>query len=989
MNINAVNNNTYTNPVENQAKLPTGAAADKAVKAFEKVLTNVGGAMTSTDVKKTMNGISEGISSVEDQLKADAQAAKANLKALFNKLSGAEAVKLSEDGFDINDIEDEELVTVVDRIKIMLAAYNENYQAFAGAFDVEGSKELEGSNGNLAAKVAAKLNEGYMPATEENVTDVMSTVEMAKDIGEKMPLSEEAKAYMIDNEMEPTIENVYKANHSTITRGRQAQVSDRQWEQLRGQVDKIVEASGLPKDEKTFADAKWLIANEIPVTGENLILKNQLDELQFTYNEQDVIEAAVDSMVGGKKASDVLLVNDYNVWKEAAKAIYAVNTVTESQVADIVNSGRKVTIEEMISAMEKGEAVPKAEFTPESASAIKTMYEARIMMTATATVSVINQGIDIYAEDLSNLVELLRQAETRYINEQLTKADAGRITEADFAQISAVNAALFELRFMPCAAIGEIVSVEGTVSITKVSSIAMNTQRQYDQAGQAYENMSTKARSDMGDSIKAAMKASGESILNDLGFAVTEDNLRAVRILAYNSMEMSVENVLGVREVDSVLNQLMDNMQPQVVYEMIKDGINPMETDIETLNQYVNENYNVQDEAVKYSEFLYKLEQDAEISEEERSQYIGIYKVFHTLKKDGGKAVGALMNQAAEVNLKNLVMAVSSRKRYDMDVSLGVDAGMATVTGTMYFENLFAKMAKNISPGALKKASENAGNLEEMPMEQLAEAIEEYQDYDKEATKEYYFQAVEEARQYQDVEDNVMRLLTDNGQPVTFYNLMAATELMKGNRFFQSLRDRKDDNVNKAMDGILEKLDSKEELDEAYAQLKDSVEAVKEQVLSDSGNNSYLDIKELKNIGKTVNLISSLSNRQQYFIPFMADGGVGSINLKVVKTEANMGKMEMSFATESLGSVYVEVQVTEVKVTGYMVSDNAAGVDLIKENVDKIAEALKKLGINSVDMKVAHSNSVPEVSLYDEGNGAPSSMIYRTAKEILTNLIEV
>lgn len=989
MNINAINSVYNTNQVENQAKLPTGAAAEKTVKAFEKVLTNVGGAMTSTDVSKTMNGISEGISSVEDQLKADAQAAKANLKALFNKLSGAEAVKLSEDGFDINDIDDEELVMVVDRIKIMLAAYNENYQAFAGAFNVDGSKELEGSNGNLAAKVAAKLNEGYMPCTEENVKDVMSTVEMAQDISEKMPLSEEAKAYMIDNEMEPTIENVYKANHSTITRGRQAQVSDKQWDQLRGQVDKIVEAAGLPKSEKTFADAKWLIANEIPVTGENLILKNQLDGLRFTYNEQEVMEAAVDAMAGGKKASDVLLIDDYNVWKEAAKAIKAVNSVTENQVAEIVNSGRKVSIEEMLKVMEKGEATTQESVTNESAAAVKTLYEARIMMTASATVSVINQGIDIYSEDLANLVELLRQAETRYINEQLTKADSGRITESDFAQISAVNAALFELRFMPCAAIGEIASAEGTVTITKVQSIAMNTQRQYDQAGQAYENMSTKVRSDMGDSIKEAMKASGESILNDLGFAVTEDNMRAVRILAYNSMEMTAENVLGVRNVDSILNQLMDNMQPQVVYEMIKDGINPMETDIETLNRYVNENYGVQDEAVKYSEFLYKLEKNEEISEEERSQYIGIYKVFHTLKKDSGKAVGALINQNAEVNLKNLVMAVNSRKRYDMDVSLDVDAGMATVTGTMYFENLFAKMAKNVSPGALKKASENAGNLEEMPMEKLAEVIEEAKNYDKEATQEYYFQAVEEAKQYQDVEDSVMRLLTDNGQPVTFYNLMAATELMKGSRFYQSLRDRKDENINKAMDGILEKLDSKESLDEAYAELKDSVESAKENVLSDVGNNSYLDIKQLKNLGKTVNLISSLGNRQQYFIPFMADGGVGSINLKVVKTEANMGKMEMRFATENLGSVYVEVQVTEVKVTGYMVSDKASGVDLLKENVDKIAESLKLLGINSVDMRVGHSNSVPEVSLYDEGNGAPSSVIYRTAKEILTNLIAI
>ncbi len=162
MNINSVQNTYNAQTVNNQAKLPTGAAAKETVNAFERVITNLSSPMQSTDVNKTLSGITEGISSVEEQLKADAQAAKAGLKAL----SGAEAVKLDEDGFDINDIDDEELVTVVDRIKLMLMAYNENYREFSGAFE-HADKESVDTEGNLSAKVAAALDDNYMPVTED------------------------------------------------------------------------------------------------------------------------------------------------------------------------------------------------------------------------------------------------------------------------------------------------------------------------------------------------------------------------------------------------------------------------------------------------------------------------------------------------------------------------------------------------------------------------------------------------------------------------------------------------------------------------------------------------------------------------------------------------------------------------------------------------------------------------------------------------------
>lgn len=997
MNINAVNNIYNQNQVTNQAKLPTGAAAKETVKAFEKVITNVAAPMSSTDVSKTMNGISEGISSVEEQLKTDAQAAKANLKALFNKLSGAEAVKLDENGFDINDIDDEELVTVVDRIKIMLAAYNENYQAFAGAFDMPDGEAVEEMSGaNMAAKVAAKLSEGYMPATQENVTDVVSTLEMADDVSAHMPLTDEAKSYLIGNEIEPTIENLYMANHSTMNNGYQAGLTNDQWQQIKPQVEKIIDEAGMKETDKTLEDAKWLIVSGLPVTGENLKYKDYLDNLEFEYDEVSVMNAAVDNMTGGGRASDVKPEMNEPVWKQAVAAIHVVNATSYENVVNILSDNRKLTIQEMADELMKGRNSQRQETVAVQASAsieatvssYRVLCEARIMMTASSTTALIQRGIDIYSEDLQNLVDLLREEETRFVQEQLTKADAGSISEADLAQTANVNDIMAGLRFMPCAAIGSLIATKTTLTITGVHATAFSMQRQYEQANQSYETMSTKVRSDMGDSIKEAMENSGRSILNDMGEEVNEINLRAVRVLAYNSMEMSTDNLNQVKAVDSILNNLMDNMTPQVTYQMIQDGINPMETDIATLNQYINENYDVQEATVKYSEFLYKLEHSEGISKEDRRQFIGIYKMFHTFKKDAGKAVGALINQNAEVTLKNLMMAVDSRKQYGMNVTLDTDAGMAEMVGaTAYYQNLFSNLAKEITPSALKKASENGENLEEMSPEKLAEVLERYKDYDRAEKEAYFSEMIEETAEYQDMEDSVMRLLTDNDIPVTFYHLMAAQELMNNSSFYDKLYVRKNEQIDNAMENIFEAIEDGDSMDVAYDKLEEATKTAGEQVLELAGEDTYLDVRELKNLSKTVELVNSLSRHQQYFIPFATEEGVGSIRLKMVKTAENEGKMEMTFATEELGNIYAMFYVSEKRCNGYIVSDKKDGMEKIRESVDNISKALNNLGITSVELVTGQSDEVPAVNLLDEEKGAPSRLIYQAAKEILKNLV--
>ena len=72
-------------------------------------------------------------------------------------------------------------------------------------------------------------------------------------------------------------------------------------------------------------------------------------------------------------------------------------------------------------------------------------------------------------------------------------------------------------------------------------------QKAYEEAGERYETLMTAPRSDLGDSIRKAF-SNVDDILTDMSLEKTSENQRAVRILAYNSMEITPENIEKLEE---------------------------------------------------------------------------------------------------------------------------------------------------------------------------------------------------------------------------------------------------------------------------------------------------------------------------------------------------------------------------------------------------------------------------------------------------------
>ena len=129
------------------------------------------------------------------------------------------------------------------------------------------------------------------------------------------------------------------------------------------------------------------------------------------------------------------------------------------------------------------------------------------------------------------------------------------------------------------------------------------------------------------------------------------------------------------------MQRAFSDMTPAVTIEMIKRGISPLDmsmSDISaTARRIKSENPDERDE--KFSEFLWKLEKKNEISEEERDSYIGIYRLISQVEQSDGAVIGSLVNQGADITMKNLLTAVRVRGKSAMDYKVddtfaGVDS---------------------------------------------------------------------------------------------------------------------------------------------------------------------------------------------------------------------------------------------------------------------------------------------------------------------------
>lgn len=936
------------------------------------------------------------IDEIEQSGSMDAGERKAQMAVLAETTSPEDYKKMQEEGFSLDDTTSNKIVTVTDKIKAQLAKAGVDISAFGDDLDLEQLAQITGSP-ELAAQIADSLREADLPLTDDNFKQIAETVDMADSLSS---LDDGAVKYLIDNQLEPTVQNIYFARHSASAGYMPAEQQD--ISSFLPQVKNVIASAGLEVNDDTIATSKWMLENDIPLTKENLTYAQALRQTELTTSAENVAALAAEAVSEGKSAQDAVILSGYTWMEQAQNAVDTVENATDEDLVYIVEKGLPLTLDSLREAAANrvsGSTVQDADgnYTQKGQqllTARRQLEEIRLAMTAEANYRLLKQGISIDTEPLVKLVEQLKDQENEYYR-NLLMSEGVDATKEQVELFGEVDKKVTDMRYVPAYVLGMKDADVSTINGVHEAGTELKTS--FEKASRQYETLMTAPRADLGDSIQKAFR-NVDDILNDLGMELTDENRRAVRILGYNSIDITQDSVLTMKAADEEVQRVFKNMTPAVVTQMIKRGINPLEMDFTSLNQEAesikSEELGGEDNR-KFSEYLWKMEQNHKISEEERSSYIGIYRLIRQVENTDGAAIGALIQQGAPLTMKNLLTAVRSEKRSSkMDYS--VDYNFEGVSGTSkgssitdqieaaYQNNCLKDASELLTPERAKVLFEQDMEWENMTPEELKAVLTQAGEQADESSinADYAKEQLVQLEQAANADESIYRILDKYDIPNTVSNVLAMESMLnQRNQMFRkifgsSTADHNGDDQVDAEDLEAIKQELLEEFGEAVSEPADMAVAqeklgeLAENVMKTMINSDHvtsLDVRDMKMLSAQLSVNSILAKEEQYAVPVMVNDELMNVSVKIVRGVDKKGIVDIMMESELRGKIAATFQEKEDGIHGLIATDSEETAELFKGQTQDLSDLL---GGENDDVTELHCAHIPDLDLNHFSMGA-------------------
>lgn len=811
---------------------------------------------------------------------------------LSHTMSQEDYAKACEDGFDPRELDQDTAVTIVDKIKAELVRSGQQIAGYTDDIDMDTLAAAVGSD-TLARSIEEQFRSADLPLTQENINELKNAWDMAASLKEP---EEGAVSYLVDNGLEPEIWNLYVAANS----GAKVQNNDVPQE-LQEQMDKVIADAGLTVNDENRQKAQWLVSADLALTTDTLQQLVELDGISYPVTEDTFAQAAATAIAEGKSP------------------MYA-------------NLGRQDTIYEKADKMlQDWFSDAKWDATAENLAARKQLEEIRLRMTAEVNVKLLQSDFSIDTAPMEQLIAALRKAEAEVAGKYFP-GESQAVTKYE-TYTQAVQVAS-ELPGLPAGVLGPY-SLEQNAATETVSDFHKEgaaMQKAYEEAGERYETLMTAPRSDLGDSIRKAF-SNVDDILTDMSLEKTSENQRAVRILAYNNMEITPENIEKVKEADRQVTAVVDRLTPKNVLQMIRDGVNPLEKTFDELESYFSQNPESYEEEVEdYSRFLYQLERKKDVTEEERKAYIGIYRMVYQVEREDGAAVGAVVNTGAELQFSTLLTAARSRRASHMDWKVSEDTGL---TQEIHLSE------NNIS--------------EQIRMGMAKEVLTEVSD-DGESRAAYDREGLQQMREAGNTAPEAAELLQKGEVSISASNLLAAQALMDdpaemfGNlrRYREKYRQEKE--VPQTVTGtgevpvgtetseLWEQLDQQNFAEDYRSMLQNTAEDVETMSLEQA--DEHLDVKQLQLVHKQLRLAESLQAKQEYFLPMFLGEQLAGVHLILQQRAGAVGAVEIRVNAGDM-ELEAHLQVKGDTIDGYLVGNTPEEVTKLEKTSDIFLERIQ------------------------------------------------
>ena len=746
------------------------------------------------------------------------------------------------------------------------------------------------------------------------------------------------------------------------------------------------------------------------INSDTLSRLEEINGISLQADEDKLLDKITDAMYEGDNAADARLNGQSlrDIVQKADGIIDLINKADDEQIkAAIAASDGEITLEDIYNSNNntaKGSVISDNDIR--FVTAKRQLEEIRLTMSVESIAVMEKNGISVDILSLSELVEELKSIENDYKVNYLQAAGA-EASPQNIDLFSTVNDAVEAVKNSPAAIIGKAAFADGYGTIAQLEKDGTALSDKYKTAEEAYETVMTKPRADMGDSIKTAFR-NVDDILESMNIDVNEYNRRAVRILAYNRMEITPENIDAVKSADLKINNVLSHMTPSAVVKMIRENYNPMEVTIDELDNKLNtydENSFVTED--KYSEFLWKMEQKNELTSQERESYIGIYRLVNQIEKSDGALVGALVSQGADLTMENLLSAYRSRRKGNVEYSVddnfnGVESRLTSdisqqiekgfnKNNNQYYGNLAQNILHNLNNSDITQA-DGSQNIMDMSLEEFADFINNAAESDDKYT-EYQLDML---RNMNNIEQKVFDIISGYDISNNIGNINAIKDMLASSQnLFKKLynisentgtSDADDSDISQMMEQselLTDSLEDKDSIQQKYSEfIENTVSEIKNAVVDEC--DTYVDVRAMKLLGSQLNIASLMSREEMYQIPVMINGEVTAINLKMRHNTGEAQNVNITFNTKLTGSIDATFTVKNEQVSGYVVCDSNAGKEYIESTTEHFkSNLIQNANLNISDITVITNSDVNIKDIYidNSANDAPESkVLYDIAK---------
>lgn len=594
---------------------------------------------------------------------------------LKNSVTPEDYSQLEEWGLIPDEDNPEAFVSVYERIQIELAAYCDDYDISSLNINTEKMKAVLGS------------------------TAMANAVSKANDIAkETATLSEAAKRYIMANELEPTLENVYKALHSGAPVSQKTALGDDQWRQLQGQVESFLDTNGIEVNSENLKAARWIIEQEMPLTVDNFVKLSALNEVDFSdeaYIKDLEQNIAYTIYFGGNPMTTDVTGEAFNI-KKVKEALETVQGAMDKDIDYILKNNKKLNIENLklrIEERKKEQQTIAGNQAEDYTHKNRVLVEARAILTAGSLFMMQKAGVNISYTEITVMIDM-SHANNESLADQLFALDEYLPADDERELLTRTVEIMSGFPSLPVGVAASLYNGAIEYTAEAVYEEGQLMAARFSMAAMTYEAVGTEVRIDLGDSI---LKAFGniDELLTACGVDINDKNRRSARVLGYNSIEITAQSIEAMNDITTDLDNLTKNLTPRAAVYLIRNGINPLNTDIRELNDMLvqlNKELGLGNEAERYSEYLWKLEKDKGITKEERAAYIQLYRMINHINRQDGSAAGAVSKAGREMTLANLYTAVRTRQAGYVDKQ--IDDNIGLFDGT-YSEDALAKYMEN------------------------------------------------------------------------------------------------------------------------------------------------------------------------------------------------------------------------------------------------------------------------------------------------------